>query len=101
RHARVDAASALVVEDAETIGDWRQALVDGVASEEQAVLRAGGEHPIRLLGALRDEVVDHHRRVRLIAAQDYRLATAHELERVDTGEESLRACFFVAGGPVD
>ena len=45
-------------------GDRRQALVDGVAAEEQAVLRAGGEHPIRLLGAERDEVVDHDRRRR-------------------------------------
>ena len=53
------AALALVVEDAEARGDRRKALVDGVAAEEQAVLRPGGEHPVRLLGAERDQVVDH------------------------------------------
>ena len=51
RDARVDAALALVVEDAEALGDRREALVDGVAAEEEAVLRARGEHPVRLLGA--------------------------------------------------
>ena len=61
---------ALVVEDAEALGDRREALVDGVAAEEQAMLRAGGEHPVRLLGAEGDEVVDHHRGVGLVAAED-------------------------------
>ena len=68
--ARVDAALALVVEDAEAGGDRREALVDGVASEEEAMLRARGEHPIRLGCPLSSEIVDHHGRIRLVAPQD-------------------------------
>src|SRR5204863_9604551 len=54
RKTRVDTALALVVEDTEVVGDGREPLVDGVASEQETMLRARGEHAVRLLGAERD-----------------------------------------------
>ena len=50
---------ALVIENAQSICDRRESFVNRIASEKQTMLRARGEHSIRLFGAERDEVVDH------------------------------------------
>ena len=50
------------------LGQRRQPAVGVVGPQQQAVLRPAGEHAIRLVDAARDQVVDHHADVGLIAA---------------------------------
>src|SRR5713226_2402284 len=96
-----DASLPLCVENREPVSDRRKPFVHRIAAEEQAMLGAGGKHPVRLFCAERDEIVDHHAAVGLIASEDDGLAAANVLQRVDACHQPLRTGFLVAGSAVD
>ena len=79
----------------------RQAQVGVVLAQQQAIFRAAREHPIRLARAARDEIVDQHADVGLVAARPPRRALLHAQRRIDAGEDALRGGLFVAGRAVD
>ncbi len=88
-------------DQAEVVGERRQAEVGVVAAQQQAVLRARGQHPVGLDELLGDEVVDHHAEVALVAPQDDRVAPGRPSRGVDAGEEALPGGLLVAAGAVD
>src|SRR5262245_31141349 len=65
------------------------------------MFRTGREHTVRLQTSFRDQVVDQHTDVRLVATQDQRRFAADASGRVDSRDEALRGSFFVTGRPVD
>ena len=69
--------------------------------QQQAILRAAGEHSVGLVHAPGDQVVDHHADVGLVAAQYQRLLAGKRQGGVDTGHQSLAGGLLVAGGAVD
>ncbi len=72
-----------------------------VHSEQQPVLRARGEHPVRLRRPPRDEIVDQHAQVGLLATQVERRFTANGEGSVDPGHQAEPGRFLVAGRAVD
>ena len=78
-----------------------QAQVGVVLAQLQPVFGARGEHAVRLGGAVRDQVVDQHAEVGLVAARRPGLALLHEARGVEAGEQALRRGLLVAGGAVD
>ena len=80
---------------------FREARVGVVLAQVQAVFRARGEHAVRLQRAVRDEVVDQHADVRLVATRrPWRLA-AHRARGIQARDEALRGGLLVAGRAVD
>ena len=69
--------------------------------EQQAVFGTAGEHAVRLVGALGDEIVDEDADVALVASDDQRRLLADLVHGVDTGKQALRRGFFVAGRAID
>ena len=73
----------LIIDKTHFAAERGQTLIGIVAAQMQAMLRATGEHAIRLGGGLGDQVVDQHPDVRLIAAQNkIRPPPAHQQRRV-------------------
>ena len=94
-------STAISIDEPQPVGERRQAAVGVVGPQQQAILRPAGEHPVRLVGAAGDQIVDHHADVGLIAAQHQRLFVSDRQRRVRPGDESLGGGLFVAGGAVD
>ncbi len=90
-----------VVDESDVASDRCQAGVGIVGPQQQAVFRAGGEHPVRLGGSAGDEVVDHDGDVALIASHDDRLGTEDAPGGVDPGDPPLPGRLLVAAGAVD
>ena len=67
----------------------------------QAELGARGEHAIRFIRALRDQVTDEDPDVAVGARNDQRLLICQVLGRVDPRDQSLGRRFLVAGCAVD
>src|SRR6266545_7912472 len=65
------------------------------------MLRARGEHAIRLEAPARRQIVDEHADVRLVAAEHDGFLSVAESCRVDPGKQSLRGGLFVARRTVD
>ncbi len=78
-----------------------QALIGVVGPQAQAVFGAGGEHPVGLADAPRDEVVNHHADVRICPAEDRRLDIQRPRGRVQAGDKALRRGLLVTRRPVD
>src|SRR5205823_4219021 len=72
-----------------------------VLAQQQAVLRAAGEHAVGLARAARHQVIDEHSDVGLAALRYPGLALPHGERGIDAGDEALRGGFLVAGGAVD
>ena len=53
------------VDQTELVADRHEAQIGIVFAQHQPIFRPGGEHPIRLPGAPGNQIVDHHRHVRL------------------------------------
>ena len=54
----------------ELVSEIAQAHVSVVLAEQESVLGAGCEHPVRLACAFGDKVIDQHANVRLVSGQD-------------------------------
>ena len=96
-----EAEPAGFVDQTDLAAEPGQSGVGVVATQEQAVLGAAGEHAIGLDGPLGDEVVDHDRDVGLVAAEHDGLALLEGEGGVDAGHESLTGGLFVTAGAVD
>ena len=72
-----------------------------VLPQQQAILGPRGEHAVRLLRAARDEVVNQHADVSLVAAQDERLFLPQSQRRIDARHDPLHGGFLIARGAVD
>ena len=92
---------ARVVDDAELASGFREAQIRVVLAQLQPVLGARGEHPVRLGDAARDEIVDQHAEVGLVAARAPAVLAADEASGVDAGEDPLRRGLLVAGRAID
>ena len=78
-----------------------QPLVGVVLPEEQAVLAAGGHHPVGLVGALGDKIVDEGADVALRPGED-EIALAPQLPHgVDPGRKALDCRLLVPGRTVE
>ncbi|KAG1212178.1 hypothetical protein G6F35_010410 [Rhizopus arrhizus] len=92
---------AAVVDQPHLAAGRRQALVGVVLAQLQAVLGAAGEHAVRLVGAVGDQVIHQHAQVGLVAARAPAVQPAHLACGVEAGQQSLCSGFFIAGGAVD
>ena len=76
-------------------------LVGVVLPVEQAVLGAGGHHPVGLVGALGDQVVNEHPDVPLVPAEDQGLLALNFQRGVHAGNKALNGGLLIAGGAVE
>ena len=83
------------------LGDRRQTVICIVDPQVQPVFGPGGEHPVRLVRALRDEIVDHDPDVALRSRNDDRRSAQNGLRRIDPGDQSLASRLFVSRRSVD
>ncbi len=92
---------ARVVDDAELAATLRESQIRVVLAQLQPVLGARREHPIGLGHAARDEIVDEHAEIRLVAPRRPAFLAARVTRRVDAGEQPLRRGFLVSRRAVD
>ena len=85
----------------EQFQDFVRKVTGVVFAQLQAELRTAGEHAVRLGHAFGDEVVNEYAQISLIAARHPRPQTTHLQPGIDTGKQTLRRGFFVAGGAID
>ena len=78
----------------------REARVGVVLTQKDAILGAGGEHAVRLVYALCDQIIDENAYISLVAVQDYGRVSSALAGRVDACHQSLSRCFLVARGAV-
>ena len=90
-----------VADAAQGAADFRQAHVGIVFAQAQAVLGATGEHAVRFLHALGDQIVDQHAQIRLGAARYPGFLVLRQQGRIQARQHALRGRFLVAGGAVD
>ena len=74
--ALVQASPLVLAEQAEPVPDRSQAAVGVVMAHQKPVFAAAGQHAVRLMGALGDEVVHQNAHIGLMAAQHKRLFAA-------------------------
>ena len=97
----LEAAPSGVIDQADRPAEPGQSEVGVVAPEQEPVLGATGEHPVRLIDSSGDEVVDQDADVPLRAIDmEWRLALG-EQGGVDPGDEPLRGGFLISGRTVD
>ena len=90
-----------VVDEPEPTSFRHQSPVGVVDAQVQAELGARGEHPVGLVRALRNQVVDEDTDVGLGAVQGEAFFAAHGKGRVDAGHNALRSGFLVARRSID
>ena len=92
---------AAVIDQAQLAADAGQAHVGVVLAQLQPVFGAAGEHAVRLVGAVGDQVVDQYAQIRFVAARAPASLLAGETRGIEAGQQALRGGFFIAGGAVD
>jgi hypothetical protein len=90
-----------VIHRAQPASNLGKTQVGVVFAQAQPILGAAREHPVRLRNPARDEIVDQHAQIRLVAPRTPCRALSHVERRVDARQEALRRGFLVAGGAVD
>src|SRR5690606_41687631 len=75
---------ARIVDQAKAAPDRRKAQVGIVLAQLQAVFGAAGEHPVRLGGAVGDQVVDQHTEVGLVATRAPAVGTDRKSTRLNS-----------------
>src|SRR5690606_16449194 len=90
-----------VVDAPEFAADGRQAQVGVVLAQAQAILGSAGEHPVGFRNAARDQVIDEHTEIGLVAARTPWLAAGDLQGGIDAGQQALRSGLLVTGGAVD
>lgn len=90
-----------IVDEPEAPSDRGEAQVGVVLAQQETVLGTRGEHAIRLRHPARDEIVDEHAEIGLVAPRPPRLMVAQRARGVHARDQSLRRRFLVAGRAVD
>ena len=96
-----DEPGTLGVDQAERHGSGRQAQVGVVLAQAQAVLGTAREHAVWLRRTAGDQVVDHDADIGLGPGRAPRRLVSGGARGVQSGNESLRRGFLVAGRAVD
>ncbi len=78
-----------------------ETAVGVVDAQVEAELGSRGEHAIRLVGALGDQVINEDRGVGLGAIEDERCVIAYFKSCVNARHQALAGGFFVAAGAVN
>ena len=78
-----------------------QSQIGIVLAQAQTILGPAGEHPIRFLHALGQQIVQHHAHVGLIAARHPGFLALNLTRGIQTCQQPLRSGFLVTGGAVD
>ena len=99
--AGLEPLPAPVVDQADPPAQLGQAEVGVVVPEQQPVLGAAGEHPVRLVDPAGDQVVDQDADVGLRPVEDERARPRRRTGGVDPGDQALRGGLLVAGRAVD
>ena len=81
--------------------DFSQAQVGIVFTQAQAIFSTAGEHPVRLLHPLRDQVINQHPEIRFIAARRPAVTSLCLQRGIDPGQHTLGCGFFVTGRAID
>ena len=92
---------ALIGNQSQPVTQRHQAFVAVVLAQQQPVFRAGGEHPVGLVGAAGHQIIDQHADVGLSAAEHDAGFTVQSQAGIDAGHDALRGSLFIAGGAVD
>src|ERR1035438_7848414 len=90
-----------IVDQSDAASMRSKPAVGVVDAQVQAELRARGEHAVRLVRPLADEIVDEDGGVGLGAVEDQWRLALHLQRRVDACHDALARRLFVAAGAVD
>src|SRR5215469_11912674 len=80
---------------------WREATIGVIDAQMQAKLGPRGEHPIRFVCSLADEVIDEDGGVGFGAIENQRRLALYFQCRIDAGHDPLACSFFIAAGAID
>jgi len=80
---------------------FREPEVGVAAAKQHPVLGARGEHPVRLVHALRDQIVREHAEIGLVPAEGQRLLPSGRQRGVGAGQKPLGRGLLIAGGAVE
>jgi hypothetical protein len=92
---------AVIADKSDVAAPRCQSKIGVIDAQQEAMLGARGEHPVRLEAPLRDQVVDHDADVGFVAAENERRAAPGTLCGVDPGDDSLPRRLFVTGRAVN
>ncbi len=98
---RLQALPAHLVDESHLVRQRGETPIRIVLAQQQPVLGPAGEHPIRFVHAPGDQVIDHDPDVRLITAEDERIAMAEAGDGIRAGDQTLGGCLLIAGRAVD
>ena len=80
---------------------WRQTEVGIVLTQQNSVFGTRSEHSVGLIDTFRNQIVDQHTDVGLVASQHEGLTASEFQVGVDTRHQTLRGGLFVTGRAVD
>ena len=92
---------ACVIDQSELPPFWREPLIGIVLTQEYAVLGAAGEHPVGLIGAFGDQVIDEYADIGFISSKCEGCLFDAVLVAVDACNKSLTCGLLVSGCPID
>ena len=81
--------------------DGGQALVGVILPQGQPVFAAAGHHAVRIHNALGDQIIHQRTQIAGMPRQDELFPAQRVAGGVQTGKQSLRGGFFIAGGAVE
>src|ERR1044071_2092729 len=81
--------------------DLGKAQVGVILAEQKPVFGPGGKHPVRLRGSFRNEIINEHSNVRLVATENNGLPTLHPAGCIDTRHQTLGSSFLIPRSPVN
>src|SRR5581483_402883 len=90
-----------VADQTDTAPDRCQAFIRVVDSEMESEFSPGGEHPVRLVGTLRDQIVDQNAYIALGPPDDHLRFAGQLASGIYSGHDSLAAGLLVARSAVD
>ena len=90
-----------IIRQAQLPGLLRQTQICIILPEKDPVFRTGGKHPIRLIDALRNQIVNQNPDIRLITTKDERIFLLNLQVRIDARHQTLGSGFLITRRTVD
>ena len=78
-----------------------QPLIGIVRAQREPIFRPTGEHAVGLANPTRDQIVDHHPDIGLVATQDHGVLPVSRAGSIQPRHETLRARFLIARRAID